>query len=209
MILILHIKIKFICCYLVLICPGKYFIFIIFAFYNEDNFGIYLTLTDCFIILMIESFLKFQELINNNIIKFMDKIFNKVIQDYSFFHISENDCFDFEHYQQVYQNIEKSNIMIINESSEDDQGQSEIFFIIRFHKTFIIFNEKLISIIEKLLSNNQSLFICNISNNKTISNQLKNIRNNQIVIDQVFKEEIQSFNRRFQQFECRKMQEYA
>ena len=117
---------------------------------------------------------------------------NKVLQKYSFYHITEINDLNFSH--PLVQNIQESAIIMINQCKEK-HGDDE-FFIIGFRNSLIIIKQTLISILKPLFSFNQYSVIYFLPNAKDIFKQHVDIQNQQIESDSIFQfnEELSNFN---------------
>ena len=90
---------------------------------------------------MIESLLKFHDLLNDRKISFITRAFNEVISNYNFYYISENNPLGDSETQEIQKNIKHSKIIIIDQNEILNDETKEKLFIHGFEKTIIIISK--------------------------------------------------------------------
>ena len=135
---------------------------------------------------MIENYLTLQEKINNQEIKFKNKTFLNIIQNYCFFYLSENKLIDNDEKQIINQNVKCSKIIVIHQNEQLNNETNKKLLIIGFDKTIIILDQSSISFLKDILDKNQDLYVFFISNTKNIIKSAIKIKNQEIESDQNF-----------------------
>lgn len=81
------------------------------------------------------NYIDFNNYLTDNKIRFLNKKLNEIVKSYNFYHISGNLSID---QNQIYQNFEKSKIVIINQYENKYPKTKAKYFLIGFEKTIII-----------------------------------------------------------------------
>lgn len=123
------------------------------------------------------NFFKDQEIIIKN------KMLDTVIQNYYFIQISSKSDLS----NHLYQNINESNFILINQYEE--QNQKYTYIIIGFKRTIIVIEKSLLSILEPLFSTKTNLNICLLTeiNDLNMKSNWNIIENNQFPEEETMK----------------------
>lgn len=129
---------------------------------------------------------------------------NEVIQDYNFFLISEQVRIEQKEEEiKIYQNINKSKVVIIDPCTKLNQQTSQKYYLVGFEKTIILLNENSLPFLQILLSSNPKISNCFLTDKdeyeyEGISRKIQNQNQNpEIKIDENFKEEITNLKQAF------------
>lgn len=136
------------------------------------------------------NYIDFNNYLTDNKIRFLNKKLNEIVKSYNFYYISGNLSID---QNQIYQNFEKSKIVIINQYEDKYSKTKAKYFLIGFEKTIIIINQSSSDFIQSLLMNNSELNICFISNTKSVFDDKFRIEYTEIEYETTFKNEISVF----------------
>ena len=121
---------------------------------------------------MLDNFDKFNRLLQDDAISFVNEKFMKILKLFSFHHISEN--FDLDKHQEIKTNIKDSEVIMINSCVSDDH--KDTFLFIGFKKTLlaidISFSLSFLNIL--LTSSNSPIYI--LPNTKEIFNNCVNFK---------------------------------
>ncbi|KAK8894562.1 hypothetical protein M9Y10_022997 [Tritrichomonas musculus] len=144
---------------------------------------------------MIEEFQKIQKFVGNKI-ELQNKAANEVVKDYNFIHISDPVSFEQkEEESKIYQNIDNSEVIVINQNQKNDQSEEQKYYYIGFEKTIILLEESSLSFLQKLLSSHPTLPICLLTNKDDCFS--KSIKNPEIIINEFIKDEIDALSESF------------
>lgn len=124
--------------------------------------------------------------LNDGTIKIANSKLNKLIEEYSFYLISEKSELDIS--KSINKNIKKSKIILFYRCLLDDQ----FYFIIVFKKTLSIISQSSFSILQSLFVNNQRLSIYFVSDSYQDFNNIK-IPNSQFEHKAKYNDEIKKF----------------
>lgn len=124
--------------------------------------------------------------------------FKDIAQNYYFYFISENINLKEDDKCKIDQNLNDSKIIIITQNEKFNQETKEQHLIVGFEKTLIIIKNTSMSFLNMLLSANSNLFVCFLSNAKSIfiKNSIE-IKNREIEVDSTFEEEIKCLSKSF------------
>ena len=118
---------------------------------------------------------------------------NKIIQEYSFYHITET--FDINENMPIIQNYKETKSIIISKTNKESPNND--FFVICFQKTLLIIKQSSILLLNSFFPLNQESTIYFLPDTKDLFNQRIQIQNRQIESDSNFLEEIKNFNEVF------------
>ncbi|KAK8891518.1 hypothetical protein M9Y10_028730 [Tritrichomonas musculus] len=145
---------------------------------------------------MITDFLEFVDLLRNNKIKFKTNELNNVIQNYTFYHISQNTINENE-MKKINLSITNSMIIMIDQSKELDSETNERYIILGFEKTIILLKISMLPVLQHILIVNPQLKICFLSNTNNLIKSMIEIKNHEVVVNDEFNIEIHSFEEEF------------
>ncbi|KAK8898231.1 hypothetical protein M9Y10_000509 [Tritrichomonas musculus] len=141
---------------------------------------------------MFEDILSIQKLLAKDTLTFPNKHFTKIIKEYNFHQISEK--FDLYNNQEIYNNLEKSSLIIIDFYSDANSYGGSQYFFVSFKKTILFIQKNNLSSLQSLFSYNKNIPICFLSNSKSIFSQEVQIQNEELEYHLYFDQELQNFN---------------
>ncbi|KAK8898261.1 hypothetical protein M9Y10_000539 [Tritrichomonas musculus] len=147
---------------------------------------------------MEENFQNISKFLNEETISFVNKKLNPLIQGYNFFFVQE--MFISDKNQGIFQNLNESEVAIIDVYEDVDSNDGDRYFIIGFKKTIILIKEFSLAFLHELFSNALNLNIYFLTNNKELIDRFniykyklyQNAKN-----DLFLKNEIMNFNDKF------------
>ena len=146
---------------------------------------------------IIESFLELPQFLNSFKAKFGKPAFGEILRNYSFFIINKNTFLEENQKQIMNKNIKESKVMIIDEIINQEDEMSEHYLILSFETTIMIieFSIALEYIIQNKLISNSNLSICFLNGTKSIFEGKVTLLNQEIEIDSIFLEEVESLKK--------------
>lgn len=136
---------------------------------------------------MESNFLYIKRLLENNKINFANNRMKSVVRDYSYLEVSS--VFDYENNHETYQQMEDSNIVIINQYKENGND----YFILGFKQTIIYIKQNSIKFLLSLFLCNKNLTIYFLSNSKESFDKHIQILYKELNYNSIFEEEITNF----------------
>lgn len=138
--------------------------------------------------------------LNSNFYRIKQRNLRHVIDDFFIYQISTS--FNFDSYSSLYQNIEESEIAVINNFNIFDRISSTKYLIIVFKKSIVFIQQKLLHLLKQLFLNKQNLTIFYFSHIKSIISDIskifptnENINYQELKNELPFLEEINNFNK--------------
>ena len=144
---------------------------------------------------MIESYIRFQQLLDKKLIKSFNKKLNDVINDYTFLYVNKF-LYEKEN-QDIYQKLEQSNVVIVNQSNKLSFRGENQYFLIGFYRIVMIIDQSSLSFLSELFRSKSELKIIFLSSTKTNFDKNISIKYDEIINDFNFETEIENFNDKF------------
>ena len=133
-----------------------------------------------------------QMFLKNNI-KIQKEKLKTLILDYVFFIASSQN--DFEENENIFHNIKRSKVLIINHYQNQNENDKILDFVIGFKNTVIIINQHLLYFfIYWVLKSNQTIQICFLNDTKNIFDQFINEHYNESLKENNFDKTFKVFN---------------
>ena len=130
--------------------------------------------------------------VKNNPALIINSNYLRIIQKYTFLYA--NEYMSFMPNENIFQNLEKSKIVIISQVKEHNNIPNKQYFIIGFNQTIIIVEQNSLFFLNSLFTASSNLKICFFENSKDLFITQIKINFQEVNITPIFEEEIYNFN---------------